>query len=207
MEGISMRRLYSVLLATSVAASAGILSAQDPGAGYYAPSNVAVIPSQQPQQPESCWQRFKRDYHRNFAWPEPFIAGDRAAVNVPFQIMADNAWERQNLMADYHFVEGTSDLNSAGLYRLRWIATKAPVQRRVVFVERATSDATTIGRITAVQNALLAMNPHGPMLPVYESRLGPGDWSGEQAATTVRNMEKTSPDPRLPKANPTAISN
>ena len=72
----------------------------------------------------------ERDYHRNQCWPEPFIAGDRAAVIVPFQIMADNAWQRQNLLCDYHFVEGTSELNNAGQYRLRWIIAKAPPQRR-----------------------------------------------------------------------------
>ena len=60
-----------------------------------------VISDQQPQpKPKIARQRFGRDYHRNFCWPEPFVAGDRAAVITPFQIMADNAWERQNLLSD-----------------------------------------------------------------------------------------------------------
>ena len=62
----------------------------------------------------SWYSRWKLDYHRNHCWPEPFIPGDRASVNMPFVIMADNGWKRQNLLTHYHFVDGGTKLNQAG---------------------------------------------------------------------------------------------
>jgi hypothetical protein len=205
LEGYTMHRLDLVLLVGIVIMSAGRLPAQDPGAGYF--SNNAAVESAPEPKPESWWQRFKRDYHRNHCWPEPFIADDRVAVIQPFQIMADNAWQRQNLLCDYHFVEGKAELNSAGLYQLRWIVTKAPNQRKAVFVERTASNAATVGRIAAVQNAMMRMNPNAPPLPVYESNLGGGYWQGEDADAVLRDSAKTRPEPRLPHATPAAISN
>jgi hypothetical protein len=157
-------------------------------------------PAAQTPQKENWWQRWKRDYHRNQCWPEPFIAGDRAAVVVPFEIMADNAWQRQALLSDYHFVEGTSELNDAGKYKLLWIISKAPVQRRAVYVQRLMSDQSTAERMVSVQKAVAALAPDRRPLPIYESNLGPGDWSGQQAVATQAAQEKTVPEPRLPSA-------
>ena len=167
-----MRR-YLILAIVAAMLPVGTLRAQEYVGGFY-PNPFGVPPNappRQPPQPESWWQRFKRDYHRNNCWPEPWIASDRAAVSYPFQIQADNAWQRQNLLCSYHFVEGTSELNNAGQYHLRWIVTKAPVQRRAVFVERMMNDKATADRVAAVQNMIVRMNPHGPFPPVYESNL------------------------------------
>jgi hypothetical protein len=213
-----MRRHFCLMLVVgTVVALAGpglnsIVRAEDPWAGFY-PSRSSpgtTVRAQNsppgPNNPESWWQRFKRDYHRNNCWPEPFVADDRAAVNIPFQIQADNAWVMQNLLSDYHFVEGTSQLNSAGQYRVNWIVSRAPMQRKVAFIQRGSNDAVTTDRLIAVQNAIASLHPRG-MVPVYESSMSPSDWAGSAADATLRAAEKTIPDPHLPKANPTAISN
>jgi hypothetical protein len=206
------RRLICVLVVGTMASLVDSLQAQNPWNGYYPATTTAATtvraqsPDLGPDQSPSWWQRVKIDYHRNHCWPEPFIAGDRAAVKMPFDIQAENAWQRQNLLCDYHFVEGTSELNSAGQYRLRWIATKAPLQGRAVFIERMPSDAATNERIAAVQNALAQLKPRTP-IAVKESNMGAGNWLGEDADATLRNLDKTRPEPRLPRATPTAISN
>jgi hypothetical protein len=201
-----MLRRQIIVLALGIAASlAGTLQAQqsmleDP---FFtgAPPPAAPTP-----QTENWWQRWKRDYHRNQCWPEPFVAADRQAEIVPFQIMADNAWQRQLLLSSYHFVEGTTELNEAGKHKLIWILTRAPAQRRAVYVERLLSDKTTAERVLAVRKALVTLAPDYARLPVYQSSLGPGEWSGEQAVATQTAKEKTTPDPRLPTATRTAIS-
>jgi len=167
-------------------------------------------PAQQTPPPpphENWWQRWKRDYHRNQCWPEPFIAGDRQAVNVPFQIMADNAWQRQNLLSEVHFVQGTADLTDAGRYKLLWIIMRAPTQHRAVFVDRLLSDKSTAERVATVQRTIAMIAPDRPPIPVYVSDLGPGDWSGSNAAEIVQAREKSVPEPRLPMATRPTISN
>ena len=91
-------------------------STVDHGRSVFSPNIPPGVqgPGRPRSQTENWWQRWKRDYHRNQCWPEPFIAGDRQAVKVPFEIMADNAWQRQLLLSDYHFVDGTTELNDAG---------------------------------------------------------------------------------------------
>ncbi|HEX4143661.1 MAG TPA: hypothetical protein VHY91_09020 [Pirellulales bacterium] len=200
-----LRRRSFVLALGIVAALTGTLRAQqqmmdDP---FFAAS---AAPAPEPPPKENWWQRWKRDYHRNQCWPEPFIAGDRAAVNAPFQIMADNAWQLQNLLSDYHFVEGTTELNEAGKHKLLWIITKAPTQRRAVFVESLPSNKTTAERIMSVRRTMVAMAPNYAPLPIYVSSMASGGWSGETAAATQRNVEKTYPDPRLPTATRTQVS-
>ncbi len=199
-----LRRLVFVLTLGAVVSLVSALEAQQ----EVVITDQGTATAAQPPAPkkENWWQRWKRDYHRNQCWPEPFIAGDRQAVIVPFQIMADNAWQRQNLLNDYHFVEGTTELNNAGQYRLRWIITKAAPQRRAIYVERSLSDEATAERIRAVQNAVARLAPNRPPLPVYESNLGAGDWLGEDADATLRDAAKSRPEPRLPTAARPAIS-
>jgi hypothetical protein len=188
------------LLVPAVEAQQSVTVTDDP---YFA---AGQPPAAQAPQKENWWQRWKRDYHRNQCWPEPFIAGDRQAEIMPFEIMANNAWQRQLLLSDYHFVQGTTELNDAGKFKLLWIISKVPAQRRAVYVERLMSDQTTAERMAAVQKAIVRLAPNRPSMPVYESNLGPGEWSGASAVATQNANEKTVPDPRLPTAARTTIS-
>jgi hypothetical protein len=209
-----MLHRQSFVLALGIAALfVGTLEAQQSvmDESFFAagPPPAGQAPLQDPQQSlqkENWWQRWKRDYHRNQCWPEPFIAGDRAAVIEPFNLMAANAWQRQLLLSDYHFVQGTTELNDAGKHKLAWIISKAPAQRRAVYVERLLSDKMTAERMIAVRRAMAVVAPDYAPLPVYGSNLSPGEWSGESAVATQKGADTTLPAPRLPTAARTAIS-
>ncbi len=153
------------------------------------------------------WSRIWRDYHRNQAWPDPFIPGDRAAVNMPFMIMADNGWQRQNLLCEYHFSEDGQSLSEAGEYRVNWIATQAPVGRRTVFVQRGSTRSITAARVDAVQQCMARLTPTGPMPRVAESSMDSSGYAADEVDAVTSGAGKTRPDPRLPDAKPTAISN
>jgi hypothetical protein len=75
----------------------------------------------------------------------------------------------------------------------------------MAFVERLPSESATTDRVMAVQRAIARTRPRG-MIPVYESDMEAGNWAGSDADATLRARDKTIPDPHLPKANPTAIS-
>src|SRR5438046_1629053 len=83
------------------------------------------------------FHRSGQDFKRNNSWPQPFIAPDREAVCLPFDLMERNGWRKQTMICDYHFENDTARLTSAGEMKVRWILTQAPVQRRIVYVQRA----------------------------------------------------------------------
>ena len=153
------------------------------------------------------WDHIWRDYHRNNAWPDPFIPMDRAAVKVPFQMMANNGWERQNLLADYHFTEENDALSPGGAQRLNWIATQAPTPRRMVFVQRGQTPAITAARIGAVQASLSRITPNGPLPRIAESNFDSQGYAGDEADAVINGAGKSRPDPHIPNASPQAISN
>ena len=68
-------------------------------------------------------------------------------------LMADNGWRRQNLLCDYHFSDDGQELTSAGQSRLQWIASQAPSNRRVVFVQQGPAPQLTSNRLDTVQTA------------------------------------------------------
>src|SRR5580698_9865787 len=129
----SHRVLFTAALFLTLA-SAKVAQAQTPY--QQSPSQQSYSQQTQSKPGGGWWSRIWRDYHRNQAWPDPFIPGDRAAVKTPFMLMADNGWQRQNLLCEYHFSQDGQSLSQAGEYRLNWIATQAPQARRTVFVQR-----------------------------------------------------------------------
>jgi hypothetical protein len=164
--------------------------------------------SQQQSKPGGgWWSRIWRDYHRNQAWPDPFIPGDRAAVKTPFMLMADNGWQRQNLLCEYHFNQDGTELSQAGQYRLNWIATQAPVQRRVVFVQRGASPEITASRLDAVQQTIARMTPTGPLPRIAESDMDSSGYAGDEVDAVITGVGKSRPDPQLPAANRTSTGN
>jgi hypothetical protein len=128
-------------------------------------------------------------------------------VKTPFVLMADNGWQRQNLLCEYHFSEDGQTLSEAGEYRLNWIANQAPLNRRTVFVQRGASHEITANRIGAVQESIARLNTNGPMPRIVESNLDSSGYAGEEVDAVISGVGKTRPDPRLPAATPTAISN
>jgi len=147
---------------------------------------------------DKACEAFKRDYRRNAMWPEPFLQPDREATMAPFAIQTANGWRRQNLLSDYHFTDGTSQLNLAGETKLRYILTQMPPSRRTVFVQQGLASDVTIARIDAVQRASTHIVPSGMMAQVVESNLPNDGWPASEVDTVTRKFNASTPDPRLP---------
>ncbi|HEY6563210.1 MAG TPA: hypothetical protein VIY86_01815, partial [Pirellulaceae bacterium] len=71
--------------------------------------SAAVVPSAQ-----AGWAEFKQraalDWHRNNAWPQPFVEMDRLATCSPFVTMAENGWMQQCTLTSFHFDPNTNQL-------------------------------------------------------------------------------------------------
>jgi hypothetical protein len=147
---------------------------------------------------EQFKQNFKRDYHRNTMWPEPFLQADRNAVMCPFAIQTANGWRRQNLLSDYHFDEATNQLTRAGDAKLRYILTQMPSTRRTVFVQQGHSTEVTEGRMHSVEWASEQIVPPGMIAHVVESNLPNDGWPAADIDAVTRKFIATTPDPRLP---------
>src|SRR6185295_127500 len=89
------------------------------------------------------WHRFWLDFHRNNAWPEPFLSADRVAARTPFCIQTDNGWKMQNTIGSYLFDPETQRVNQAGELLVKWIVSQAPAHRRAVFVLKGDSAEAT----------------------------------------------------------------
>ncbi|MEX0586395.1 MAG: hypothetical protein WD176_07115 [Pirellulales bacterium] len=146
------------------------------------------------------WYGVKRDFHRQNAWPDPFVYPDRASVIAPLALQVQNGWRAQNLLGEYYFDSETQQLTSAGKDRVRWILTQAPPQFRTIFVQRSVHKAQTASRMDAVNRVAAEVMPRGELASVEETNLIPRGWPAEEINNTYVNMIKTAPAPRLPEA-------
>lgn len=145
------------------------------------------------------WERVHVDFHRNNAWPEPFLSADRAAQRQPFCIMTDNGWKMQNTVGTYLFDPNTQELNQAGELLVKWIVTQAPQHRRAVFVLRGDAPEHTTTRMESVQ-AAVAKYAGGAMPPVMITDTEPPGWSAAYIDAMQTQFQRTVPTPRLPAA-------
>jgi hypothetical protein len=159
---------------------------------------LASAASAEAQWFEQFKQNFKRDYHRNSMWPEPFLQADRDAVMRPFAIQTANGWRRQNLLSDYHFDEATNQLTLAGESKLRYILTQMPQTRRTVFVQQGLSTQITEGRMHSVERTAENIVPPGMIAQVVQSNLPSDGWPAADIDAVTRKFIATTPDPRLP---------
>jgi hypothetical protein len=142
--------------------------------------------------------RVKRGYHRNVAWPWPYICPDRQAVREPFCIMVDNGWRRQNLLGPHHFDANTGKLTTAGELKVHWILTQAPPNRRGIFVERSVEPAVTAERLSAAREYAAQLALDGQLPEVFETHLlSEGRPASVVDSTNVRFYESL-PPPVLP---------
>jgi hypothetical protein len=148
----------------------------------------------------------KLDYHRNNAWPEPFIWPDRAAVCAPFGVMIHNGWRMQNTLAAHHFREGTDQLTDAGKMKVMWILNEAPAANRTIYVERASTPELTGGRIRHVQTLAAGAAMEGVSPPVFETGIPARGWPADQIDATTRAFTDSAPPPRLPERTSSSSS-
>ena len=162
--------------------------------------SIAVTSSAQANGWDEFWHRCKVDFHRNNAWPEPFVSADRAAARAPFCLMVDNGWKMQNTVGTYLYDPSTQRLNQAGEHLVKWIVQQAPRHRRVVFVLKGDTAEATTARIESVQAAVAKYACDGEMPPVIPTLTEPTGWPAQYVDQMTQQFQATMPDPRLPAA-------
>jgi hypothetical protein len=149
---------------------------------------------------EDSYHYVKLGYHRNAAWPWPYVCPDRDAVREPFRVMVDNGWRRQNLLGQHHFNPETNRLTTAGELRVHWIMTQAPAERRNIFIERSAQPDVTTERLAVVREYAAQVSIDGQEPQAFESHLvSEGRPASIVDATNVRFYESMRP-PVLPAA-------
>jgi hypothetical protein len=139
---------------------------------------------------EHHYHNIKRGYHRNMAWPWPYICPDRVAVREPFRMMVDNGWRRQNLLGSHHFNAESNRLTTAGELRVHWIMTQAPPERRNIFIERAASPDVTAQRLAVAREYAAQVSIDGQEPQAFESHIvSEGRPASVVDATNVRFYE------------------
>lgn len=146
---------------------------------------------------DGFWHEVEIGYHRNKEWPHPFIGADRNYAVAPFAVMIANGWQRQNLIGENYFEDGDRKLNSAGIERIRNILRQAPVEHRVLFVQRDLNEQVTNARLDLVQEAVASLQPKGPLPEVVISNMVPEGRSAEIVAAELNGYIKSPPTPRL----------
>jgi hypothetical protein len=136
-------------------------------------------------------------YYENHRWPYPYSYADQQAVRDPFVIMVQNGWRRQNLLADYHFLEKTGQLNEAGQTAIRRIAQEVTAQHRMIYVRRALTTEETAARIAAAQQYAAKVALDGNVPPVAETSVRPAGypagWPPSREGAVSRNFRVSVP--------------
>ena len=143
------------------------------------------------------WTGVKVDFHRNNAWPEPFLSADREVTREYFRIQVNNGWRMQNTIGRWFFDDETNQLNEAGEIKLRQVATQSPVHRRTVFVLMGTTPDVTAKRVESVQQTLAKMLPEGPVPQVLLTDVDLEGGSGAYYDKVNTAYNSSIPSPRL----------
>jgi hypothetical protein len=145
------------------------------------------------------WDRVHLDWHRNNAWPEPFLQVDRQAVRAPIAIMVDKGWQLQNTIPHELFDIETQELTRAGELKVQWILTQMPARRRVVFVLKGKTAEITETRLKSVERA--AVEVVGDLAPtmIAVTDVVPRGGSGAYYERVNSGYEMSTPPPRLPE--------
>ncbi len=139
-----------------------------------------------------------RDFCEVNNWPCPYVCWDREAARAPFPAMIQNAWRRQNLLADCHFTGSGGELSQAGQHKVRWILTEAPVEHRAIFVRRTDTPGQTVARVNAIREYAAKVAPDVGPLSIMETYLRPAGypagWPGAKDDSTARKFQTYSPN-------------
>lgn len=155
--------------------------------------------AQNPCQERGFCQQFHYDYYRNNAWPKPFRAMDASSVISYFDVQRNNGWQLHNTLGTAMFDARTNALTDSGRAHAHWIVSRAPRNRRVVFVLQGPTQEITAQRVESAQLAISEFIPSGPLPDIYlTDRDAPGS-SGVYQTAIVRALTNSVPAPRLPQ--------
>ncbi len=145
------------------------------------------------------WDRVHLDWHRNNAWPEPFVQADRQAVRAPVAIMVDKGWQLQNTIPHQLFDPETQELTRAGELKVQQILTEMPSRRRTVFVLRGKTAEITQTRFKSVEKSATSVVGDAASGMIAISDLTPRGGSGAYYERINAGYESSTPAPRLPE--------
>lgn len=150
---------------------------------------------------------FKQSYMANSIWPSQYIPSARCAVNAPFAGMVNNGWRRQNLMGQYHFNPETQELTEAGRLKASWTLTQAPMQRRNLFVQQATTEEKTAERVQSLQEFAANLSTTGEPGQISETDIREYEHPATRVDATFVGFREAQPAPVLPAASGGSESN
>ena len=145
----------------------------------------------------SCGEGFRYDYYRNKMWPLPFRAQDTSSVLDHFAVQRNNGWKLHNTLGAAMFDPHTQQLTDSGKAHVRWIVSRAPHDRRVVFVLQADSADKTAAQVESTQLAISELVPVGPLPQMYLTDHDAPGSSGVYQTAILRSMTSSIPQPRL----------
>ena len=141
--------------------------------------------------------RVRLDWHRNNAWPQPFVNQDRMATCSAFVTQAQNGWYAASTLTGMYFDPQTQVLTEAGELKVREIVTQHPEQYRTVFVVKGLSENASSIRKDSIQQAVSRIIPDGSMPEVTLVNTSLRPWPAEEIDAVGRAYRSTRPAPRL----------
>ncbi len=148
----------------------------------------------------SCGEGFRYDYYRNKMWPLPFRSMDTRSVLDHFAVQRNNGWKLHNTVGASMFDPTTQQLTDSGKAHVRWIVSRAPQDRRVVFVLQGDGQQQTAARVESTQLAISEVIPTGPLPQLFVTDQDAPGSSGVYQTAITRAMASTVPAPRLTAA-------
>ncbi len=152
------------------------------------------------------FESFHYDYYRNKMWPLPFRAADTRAVMGYFDVQRNNGWKLHNTVGASMFDPETNALTDSGRAHVKWVISRAPRNRRVLFVLQAKDRHATAARVESTQLAVSEMVPVGPLPSIYLTDQDAPGSSGAYQTAIHRAMTNSVPSPRLGTDPNTATS-
>lgn len=150
------------------------------------------------------WDRVHLDWHRNNAWPEPFVQVDRKATLTPLEIMTNNGWQLQNTIPHQLFDSETQELTRAGQLKVQLILTEMPGRRRTVFVLKGKTAEITETRLRSVEKAAVEVMGDAATNMIAVTDKNPRGGSGAYYERINAGYESSTPAPRLPDISETS---
>ncbi len=157
------------------------------------------------------WEEFHHrcvlDFHRNSAWPQPWINHDRIASCHIFDLMRQNGWCQQSTLTAFHFDPNTDELTEAGRMKVQQILLQHPQEFRTLFVVTGNDEKSTANRVDSVQNAAALFTIDGTLPEIRRVYIPPRGWPAEDIATINTQFQNSMPAPRLPQMNGAMTTN
>ncbi len=138
------------------------------------------------------------DWHRNNAWPQPFVKQDSISVCSPFVIMSQNGMKSEFTLGDHHFNPESHALTEAGQRKVYEILKRQPEGFDRVFVMRGRDEDSSSIRLDAVQQQVAAIIPNGSLPLVEFTDYSPRGVPANYVDVVDRKVMASVPDPRLP---------